>query len=200
MHVSRSHFCIGSGRINMAVKKKAIPAKKVAAKNAVPDKKTVATKKVATNKKDALAKIAAEKKAAAAAPAAAGGRLMPPEDGVVIRMYRIGHGDCFLLAFAGQTVGKPVYVLIDCGYKPGSPGMIHPPAVKAITAKEVTASIREATEGHIDVAVITHEHQDHVNGITAKNFDGISIGEAWFAWTEDGTDEVANNLRKQFKD
>ncbi|MGC4052834.1 MAG: hypothetical protein QM757_26190 [Paludibaculum sp.] len=137
--------------------------------------------------------IAKKKPAPNLAPDVTGGRLMPPKDGVVIRMYRIGHGDCFLLAFPGLTEQKPVYVLIDCGYKPGSPAYIN------TTAKEITANIRKATGGHIDVAIITHEHQDHVNGITTKNFEGISIGEAWFAWTEDATDDVANDLRRRFK-
>jgi beta-lactamase superfamily II metal-dependent hydrolase len=127
-------------------------------------------------------------------PTAAGVRLIPPEDGVTVRMYRIGHGDCFLLALPGNTKDKPVYVLIDCGYKPGSPKYIN------TTAKEVCAHIRDATGGFIDIAVITHEHQDHVNGITEANFEGIKIGEAWFAWTEDPKDEDAKELRRQFKD
>ncbi len=47
---------------------------------------------------------------------APGKRLIPPKDGATVRMYRTGHGDCFLLAFAGKTQDKPAYVLIDCGY------------------------------------------------------------------------------------
>jgi glyoxylase-like metal-dependent hydrolase (beta-lactamase superfamily II) len=147
-----------------------------------------------------------------AAPAdapAAGERLLPPEGGATVRMYRTGHGDCFLLAFSGKSPGKPspdkpapkepspdrpVYVLIDCGYKPGSPKHI------GTTPKEIGASIRQATGGHIDVAVITHEHQDHVNAITATNFKGITIGEAWLAWTENPTDGVANRLRTEYND
>ena len=121
-------------------------------------------------------------------------KLVPPKNGVTVRFYRIGHGDCFLIAFAGKTQSKPVYVLIDCGYKPGSPRFIN------TTAAEITANIREATGGHIDVAVITHEHQDHVNAITTANFAGITIGETWLAWTEDPNDEVANTLRTLFKD
>jgi hypothetical protein len=39
-------------------------------------------------------------------------------------MYRIGHGDCFLIAFEGERPEKPTYVLIDCGYKAGSPGKL----------------------------------------------------------------------------
>ena len=109
-------------------------------------------------------------------------------------MYRIGHGDCFLLAFPGKAVYQPVYVLIDCGYKPGSPKFI------STTAKEITANIREVTGGHIDVAIITHEDQDHVNAITQANFSGVSIGETWYAWTEDPDDKLANRLRRQFND
>lgn len=130
-------------------------------------------------------------------------RLLPPENGVTVRMYRIGHGDCFLLAFAGETQDKPVYVLIDCGYKPGSPQKFVKP--KAETEKEtqiakITNNIRKATGGFLDVAIITHEHQDHVNGISETNFKGIAIGETWLAWTEDPDDELANSLRTAFKD
>jgi beta-lactamase superfamily II metal-dependent hydrolase len=121
-------------------------------------------------------------------------RLLPPAGGAVVRMYRIGHGDCFLLAFAGKSSKDPRYVLVDCGYKPGSSKYVK------TTAKAVTDDIRQATGGHLHVAVVTHEHQDHVNGITAANFEGIAIDEAWFAWTEDPDDDLANQLRRRFND
>lgn len=137
----------------------------------------------------------------------AAGRLLPGKGEVVVRMYRIGHGDCFLLAFEGDAPDRPVYVLIDCGYKPGSSKLVHKKeedatgtVIGANKARDITDDIREATGGHVDVAVITHEHQDHVNGISARNFDGISIGETWFAWTEDSRDDLANRLRAKFKD
>ncbi|WP_374373209.1 hypothetical protein [Dongia sp.] len=125
---------------------------------------------------------------------AAQDRLIPPPDCVVVRMYRIGHGDCFLLAFASDQSDGPVYILIDCGYKPGSSAFI------GTTAREVTASIRAATGGHVHVVVITHEHQDHVNGFTKENFKDVTFGEAWFAWTEDEDDKLANSLRERFND
>lgn len=121
-------------------------------------------------------------------------RLIPPANTVVIRMYRIGHGDCFLLAFPGTNPAEPKYVLIDCGYKPGSPAFI------STTPKKITDNLRDATGGHIDVAIITHEHQDHVNAITTTHFTGFTIGEAWFAWTEDPEDSIANALRETFDD
>jgi beta-lactamase superfamily II metal-dependent hydrolase len=152
------------------------------------------------SKKDARARKATKKstttarKRKPATPVVSGARLIPPPGGATVRMYRIGHGDCFLLAFPGKEEATPVYVLIDCGYKPGSPKFLN------TTNKEIIDDVRTATGGHIDVAVITHEHQDHVNAITTKNFKNITIGEAWFAWTEDPEDDIAKTLRKNFKD
>src|SRR5262245_34623918 len=68
-------------------------------------------------------------------PAAEG--LVPPAGGAIVRMYRIGHGDCFLIAFDGDT--RPVHVLIDCGYKPGSPDFIE---AKPTDPDDVVADIK----------------------------------------------------------
>jgi hypothetical protein len=122
--------------------------------------------------------------------------LKPPPDGAVVRMYRIGHGDCFLIAFAGERPERPTYVLIDCGYKPGSPNKLSSPT----KAKEVGADIIAVTGGIVDVAIVTHEHQDHVNALSVANFPGLKIGKVWFAWTENPKDDVANALRKKFND
>ena len=111
-------------------------------------------------------------------------------------MYRIGHGDCFLIAFEGENPDKPTYVLIDCGYKPGSPGKLEQPT----SVQDIGAHIIETTGGFVDVGVVTHEHQDHVNGLTSGNFPGLKVGKVWFAWTENPKDDVANQLRKKFHD
>jgi beta-lactamase superfamily II metal-dependent hydrolase len=122
--------------------------------------------------------------------------LVPPPGGAAVRMYRIGHGDCFLIAFEGENAGKPAYVLIDCGYKPGSPGKLAQPT----KVKEIGAHIIKTTGGFVDVGIVTHEHQDHVNGLTSGNFPGLKVGKVWFAWTENPEDDIANQLRKKFKD
>lgn len=134
-------------------------------------------------------------KPAAPAPAP----LRPPPGGAVVRMYRIGHGDCFLIAFdgaPGKPAQRPSYVLIDCGFKPGSPDKLAAPTQVAAIGADILA----VTGGFIDVAVITHEHQDHVNGFTPANFPGLKVGEVWYAWTENPGDEVAEILRKKYKD
>lgn len=143
-----------------------------------------------------MAKAARTRKPASTSAARKQGRLMPPAGGAVVRMYRIGHGDCFLVAFSGQDAAKPSYVLLDCGYKPNSPQKLDVPT----TATEVGRDILKATGGYVDVAVVTHEHQDHVNGLTSENFPNLAVGEVWLAWTENPRDEVANLLRKKFGD
>src|SRR5688572_26042848 len=117
-------------------------------------------------------------------------RLIPPEGSVAVRMYRIGHGDCFLLAFPRKGGGPPVYVLIDCGYKPGSQG------AKYINNKieDVINDIGQSTGDTLDLVLITHEHQDHLNAVWKQNkpyFDRFTIKEAWLAWTEKPNDALA---------
>jgi hypothetical protein len=80
-----------------------------------------------------------------------------------------------------------------------SPHQHQPSAVNATKVKEIGAHIIATTGGFVDVAIVTHEHQDHVNGFTPTNFPDLKVGKVWFAWTENPTD-IANQLRKKFKD
>lgn len=122
--------------------------------------------------------------------------MKAPPSGVNIRMYRQGHGDCFLLAFPRKGGGqRPVYMLIDCGYKPGSQITRNN---KKVDATRVVKDIATATGKNIDIVVITHEHQDHVNAL--GKLTNFKIGAAWFAWTEDPEDDEANALRQRHKD
>jgi hypothetical protein len=124
--------------------------------------------------------------------------LKTPKDCVTVRMYRQGHGDCFLLAFPTDNDDRPYYVLIDCGYKPGSQQFL--PNKSFIN---IVNNIGEATDFKIDLVIVTHEHQDHVNGFWKQNdpyFENFEILESWFAWTEDPSDEIAIRLRKKHRD
>ena len=127
-------------------------------------------------------------------------KLKAPADGVAVRMFRQGHGDCFLLAFPRTGGGDPCYVLIDCGMKPGSQDFLkHKKALRKIVTEDVFA----ACGGHLDLMILTHEHQDHLNGIWSKNdppFENFEIDEAWVAWTEDPDNDTANRLRTRHKD
>jgi hypothetical protein len=115
-------------------------------------------------------------------------------------MYRIGHGDCFLLTFRGGTAQKPepIHMLIDCGRMPGS-------GFEDVSLDDVVDDIAASTGEHLHVVVCTHEHLDHVGGFgTTRNnkhiFDRFSIDNLWVAWTEDPNDELANELRDEHGD
>lgn len=122
---------------------------------------------------------------------AATGTTAPPR--LAIRMYRHGLGDCVLLRFA-KTDGGLFSVLIDCG-------LISVAASSKTKMNQVAADIKQATKGHIDVVVMTHEHWDHASGFSSAQardvFEGISIKEVWYGWTEDPQNELGRRLRKE---
>jgi hypothetical protein len=183
-----------------AAKRKTTPKKKTAAKRA-PKKKAAAKRKPAPAKrtKKAAKKSPAKRRSGTGSgetPAGNGpGSLVmtPPESGVKIRMYRQGHGDCFLLAFR-QDDDEPFYLLIDCGMKKGST-LVH-----SIT--DVAQNIHDATGGHLNLVAITHEHEDHVSGFLSEKeiFGELTVDKLWLAWTEDPEHDLANQLREKYKD
>lgn len=151
--------------------------------------------------KKAAKKVATKRVAATKKPNSnsRSGRLIAPENGVTVRMYRQGLGDCFLLAFGGpkKRTGKheTSYVLIDCGvHKRQSEGTDR--------LSRVMENVLKATDGNLQVVVATHEHQDHLSGFVQKgspflDSNTITIRELWVAWTEQLGDELADRLRKR---
>jgi hypothetical protein len=135
--------------------------------------------------KTAAKKPSAKKKTPAKANPA------PASPRISVRMYRQGLGDCFLITFPGAS-GKPFYMLIDCGVVLGTPD----PTTRMA---EVIGDVAKVTGGRIDVLVATHEHWDHVSGFVQvrDQFDKLTIGQVWVAWTEDPADPLAKKLRAE---
>ena len=102
-----------------------------------------------------------------------------PTTRVDVRMYCLGTGDCFVLKFFAQEELQ-FTMLIDCGSCMGTRADFLP----------YIENLVDYVEGKLDLLVITHEHQDHVNGFDKclEEFEQLEIGEAWFAWTEDPDD------------
>lgn len=98
---------------------------------------------------------------------------------VEIRMYCMGTGDCLVLKFFAAE-RRQFTMLIDCGSCVGSRTEFLP----------YVQDLVSYVEGRLDLLVVTHEHQDHVNGFAKcqAEFEQLEIGEAWFAWTEDPED------------
>lgn len=113
---------------------------------------------------------------------------VPKNKQVTIRSYCQGFGDCFLIAFSVPKE-DPKYVVIDCGILFGA-SMGHD------RMNMVAEDIKEATGGHVDVLVITHEHYDHVSGFLMADeiWKTIDVEEVWLAWTERDEDIVAKEI------
>jgi hypothetical protein len=128
-----------------------------------------------------------------ARPRATTDTLVPDRNEIIVRMYRQGLGDCFLLAVpAGRSATK--YLLVDCGVHKRQTGG---PARLAQVLKSLVGS----TGSHIDVVVATHEHADHLSGFVQKGSpfltNEVTIGEVWLAWTEKLGDHQADTLRRK---
>jgi hypothetical protein len=191
-----------------ALKKKAAPkkaAKKKAAKKKTAVKKNAVKKKAA--KKTAPKKVAPKKTAPKkTTPKKSVSKQLLDEDGpanvsweqergkpgtVSIRMYCIGTGDCFVIKFFDRE-GSPFNIVIDCGCCMGDPDWFLP----------YVKDLRKYIGNTVDLLVVTHEHQDHVNGFQKCGdlFERMVIKTAWFAWTEHPDDpggEAAELLKKR---
>ncbi|HVU53506.1 MAG TPA: MBL fold metallo-hydrolase [Puia sp.] len=101
-------------------------------------------------------------------------------DNVSIRMYCLGTGDCFLVKFRSGALDA-FTMMIDCGSCRGDKNDFMP------YVQNLADSLTNKT---IDLLVVTHEHNDHVNGFDKcyDIFNTLTIKEAWFAWTEDPND------------
>ncbi len=102
---------------------------------------------------------------------------------VIIRMYRQGLGDCFLLTFP-RPDGTNYYMLIDCGVVMG----VDPsPLVAAAT------DIMNITNKHLDLVVGTHIHWDHISGFCQARqiFVQFTIDYIWLPWTENQANRAA---------
>ncbi len=116
--------------------------------------------------------------------------LAPAEGETIVRLYRQGLGDSFLIAFG--TARGPRYLLIDCG--------VHRRQTSGSDRlRQVMDDIVGATGGHLHAVIATHQHADHLSGFVQKNspfVNGkITIDKAWFAWTERRGDTQADRLR-----
>ena len=106
-----------------------------------------------------------------------------------LRLYCHGLGDCNLIGVPDDK-GGTFWILIDCGIHTSAAG-------GSDRIREVVSDILSITK-RLDVIVGTHEHWDHISGfLQAKDLFGqFSVGEVWFAWTEDPANPAARKIDK----
>ncbi|MEW4453743.1 hypothetical protein AB1L30_13800 [Bremerella sp. JC817] len=124
--------------------------------------------------------------------------LKPKPGQIVVRMYRQGLGDCFLIAIGKKRNSKPFYMLIDCG--------VHRRQDNGNDRlREVMNDLHRSTAGELDIVAATHEHVDHLSGfvlsgtpfLNAKQADRFAIQQLWLGWTEKIGNQQADTLRQK---
>jgi beta-lactamase superfamily II metal-dependent hydrolase len=116
-------------------------------------------------------------------------------DTILIRMYDVGFGDCFLVELPNRD-RRPFRILVDCGaHKAGypRPGWQPEKAVHAIVDDLEAAG----DPNRLDIVVATHRHQDHVSGFDSALWRDVDVAEVWMPWTEDPDDERAAVIRQR---
>lgn len=174
----------------------------------MPDKKTLKASAASRQRTASSGRNRNVNKAEDASPAAPKERDRgPTKDAsglrVRVRMYRQGLGDCFLVSLLGIPEHSDFHMMIDCGVILGTTDA-------AEKMKRVVGDIAATTSGRVNVLVVTHEHYDHVAGfVLAEDLfaspgaaaapGALSVGEVWFAWTEDPRDPLGQRLRDERK-
>ncbi len=117
-------------------------------------------------------------------------------DSVLIRMYNVGFGDCFLLVFPAPD--RPRKVLIDCGVH--FSGHNPDPTFNDVVDRLIEDIKDDDGVSRLDILIATHRHQDHVSGFEKPIWQDVEVGEVWMPWTEDYENEQAREiLLKQSK-
>lgn len=110
---------------------------------------------------------------------------------VVVQMYRMGTGDCFVVKFmSGDDVSFKM--LIDCGCWSGGTAKLTP----------FIQTLKGEVDSEVDVLVVTHEHKDHVLGFDtckAEFSDGqFNAKQVWMAWTERDGDAKVKRWKREY--
>lgn len=117
---------------------------------------------------------------------------------VIVRMYRIGFGDAFLLQFPAPDGFRRV--LVDCGRHFQTPtkkvGTTLPPKKESDIVAQLIADVTDDEGPKIDVVIATHRHQDHVSGFSSPLWKKVTVREVWMPWTEDPDDPTAARIRR----
>lgn len=120
-------------------------------------------------------------------PAGSGPAAVTQTGGIRVRMYRVGFGDFFLMTVPGKN--GPAHILIDCG--------VH--AANINTIDDCVQDMKQETDNHLALVILTHYHADHMSGF-ASNYDDFAefdVGAVWITNRLDPANADASGFMAQ---
>ena len=110
---------------------------------------------------------------------------------VIVRMYRMGTGDCFALKFYNEEGDVAFKLMIDAG-------------VCSFAKKDLLPYMEDLldfVEDEVDALVVTHEHYDHIMAFDkCKDLfkDRFKPKEIWLGWTEDDSKQKVKDWKQDY--
>lgn len=111
----------------------------------------------------------------------------------VVRMYRLGTGDCFVVKFFAKEK-ESFKLMIDAGSW----------IAKKTDLDPKIEGLLEYVDHHVDLLVVTHEHKDHVAAFDAckdlfcEGSKTFRADQIWMGWTEDEGDPKVDEWKEEY--
>lgn len=108
---------------------------------------------------------------------------------ILVRMYNVGFGDCFLLMLPEKRT-----ILVDAGFHSQGKGEFGGNDL----VEQILNDVKDFKgEPRLDVVIATHRHQDHVFAFNSNKWNEFEVGEVWLPWVEDRANPDATRLWKK---
>lgn len=113
-------------------------------------------------------------------------RRQAANQGIRIRMYRVGFGDFFLVSVPAGG-GTMAHILVDCGVHAHDLGMMD----------DAVAQLKTDTGGKLALVIMTHRHADHISGFgsASATFQTFQVERVWMSWFENRADTKAAKIQ-----
>lgn len=95
---------------------------------------------------------------------------------LLVRCYNVGCGDCIYVRIPNGN--DHFHMLIDCGSKEAASTGVMERAIRHLE-DQMLPPVKGSRRKRLDLIVVTHRHEDHLNGFDPKVFKNIAIKNIW---------------------